>query len=829
MTISYASERNLISKDLPISNTNEVPDQYVPYVRPSDWLSLPAMTSSSQAFYGLLAITNDSSNFVAISAGVSTGTVTINWGDGTSDTVASNVQVNHEYNYSAISPSTESTRGYRQVIVTITPNVGNLTGVNTQLKYVGPGAPNTGYTASARWLDIKFGSPFLNTFTISNNAPTVWHPLLEQIELTNFASTGVTLLNAFRFLVKLQNLIWPMNVPVIGSAASAFASCLSLINAPMLPFSGSGIATTGMFTLCNSLRYVPDYDFANVTSGSFVQMFNNCISLIRAPRFVNTGNISDWSQMFSGCNQLRDVPRYNVLGATTLVEMFANCRSLVTAPYMDTRNVTSFGAMFQFCNSLRNVPAYDMSNATTVTNMFNGCSVLESVPSFVMPKMVSLGSMFQSCSSLRDIGTIVTTGNLTTINGLFLSCISLDTGPAISNTSNVTTFTNVFSNCRSLTSSPVYDTSNVTFISNTFTGCTLLSNAPNIDLSKVTVAEGLFNGCVSLTNVPAYNTSNVTNTSNMFLQCTSLSTLPVLNLEKCTNAVSMFQNCSALKDGNIIANTGNITNGAGLFSSCTNLLTPASGNLFRNTNFNSMYNGCQSLLSIPAYNMSNATTAGTFINGSFEVSNLAIFGCRVNTSVNACKLDENALITVQENLGSPATTQTITIGSNPGSTTIITRTCSITTNQIVVNNTGIQAANVTVGMFAVGTGVTSALTVTVNASTNRISSATVTFPSACVGSRVSFTTTANGLTAYTIYYVIAVEFGQLKVSLTPGGSEVDITSDGSMSMNFENRVITVSANSVELTFPSSSTGTQSIAFRRLNTNIARLKNWTVTG
>ena len=92
------------------------------WTRPSDWLTLPTMTESSEKMVALVAVHPHDSNYFAFTITCFTGTYSVNWGDGTSNAnVTSGVQVNKLYTYStAALNGTESTRGYRQAIVQVT-------------------------------------------------------------------------------------------------------------------------------------------------------------------------------------------------------------------------------------------------------------------------------------------------------------------------------------------------------------------------------------------------------------------------------------------------------------------------------------------------------------------------------------------------------------------------------------------------------------------------------------------------------------------------------------------------------------------------------------
>lgn len=92
------------------------------WTRPSDWLTLPTMTETSEKMVALVAVHPHDSNYFAFTITCLTGNYSVNWGDGTSNAnVTSGVQVNKLYTYStAALNGTESTRGYRQAIVQVT-------------------------------------------------------------------------------------------------------------------------------------------------------------------------------------------------------------------------------------------------------------------------------------------------------------------------------------------------------------------------------------------------------------------------------------------------------------------------------------------------------------------------------------------------------------------------------------------------------------------------------------------------------------------------------------------------------------------------------------
>jgi surface protein len=293
--------------------------------------------------------------------------------------------------------------------------------------------------------------------------------------------------------------------------------------------------------------------------------------------------------------------------------------------------------------------------------------------------------------------------------------------------------------------------------------------------------SAMFQSCKDIITIPLYDTSNVTNMNGMFNNAESLELLPLLNTTKVTD-FSFF--------------------------------------LF----------GARGIEVLPAMNWSNATNIGTFFNANNSIGKMLPTGMKVTFSVANQKLGKNELEFMLNNMSSPATQQTVTLTGNWGLDPSINRSCVLTQYSPNASNTSISTTGVSVGMFATGTGITTQQTVTVNSTTSRISHSVNSGWAPPDGTRVSVTVTNNGLTAWVIYYTRNLDAGgSFQVSLTPDGDIITLTNNINMIMNFENVVTGVTTNGVTFALPASVTGTQTISFRRINTSIARLKNWAVTG
>jgi surface protein len=311
------------------------------YQRPSDWLEIDSLVVDlDEKFVGLYAIYEDS-NFISLSA---TGNYTVDWGDGIVENYTSGVQCYHQYDYADF-VGTESTRGYRQAIVTVTPNGGTLTNIDLQKKHNQSGLPS--YTLG--WLDIKMSGANISSMTIGESIYKL--ALLEQFS-----------------------------------------------------FIGSNLVTNmyNMFYNCYALQSIPLLDTSAVTSMS--QMFYNCYALQTIP-LLDTSSVTNMHQMFSNCYALQTIPLLDTQAVNNMTQMFYTCTALQTIPLLDTSAVTSMSQMFLYCYALQTIPLLDTSSVTNMHQMFYYCYTLQSIPLLDTSKVTSMYNMFGNCYALSK-GTL---------------------------------------------------------------------------------------------------------------------------------------------------------------------------------------------------------------------------------------------------------------------------------------------------------------------------------------------------------------------------------------------------------------------------------------
>ena len=344
MSLTMSLSRNLTSA---VSNVSS-------WQRPSDWLTLPSLGASEQKVVGLIAIFEDS-NFLSLFA---IGAYTVDWGDGVIENYANNVQSYHTYNYANISNSTLCSRGYKQVLVTITPQAGqNLTSFNlgrkhNQARLSFPSTP---------WLDITINGPNITSMTLRSTLAEAG--MLEKVTLG-----------------------------ILGNITSF----------------------NSLFQFAKLLQSVSIADSDSVTD--FSNMFYDCTSLESVPLF-DTSAGTNFSSMFQYCSALKSVPMFNTSKSTSFSSMFAGCTALQSIPLLDTSSGTSFNNMFNNCPFLQSIPLLNTSSGTSFTSMFAGCVSLAKATLSGTTRSISYSTCKLSRSAIVDIfNNLGTASGTQTIN-----------------------------------------------------------------------------------------------------------------------------------------------------------------------------------------------------------------------------------------------------------------------------------------------------------------------------------------------------------------------------------------------------------------------------
>jgi len=304
------------------------------WVRPGGWVDIPSITSADTKFYGVYAVYETRKNNLTIQF-FGTFNITINWGDGTPNTVVSSTAIQTKsYTYASLtSPILQDEYGqnYKTVLVTINQNSGAVTTFQ-----FGTGSSIGTYN----WLDIVMSwstarPSFLKTHTLlqrfiqytgnfnsSNiNSTFILLPNCRVFQLPVNIGTPTQAQNVFTFLGNCE--YGDMTISGAISVSALFSSSLiRKFGNISLP---SASVITSLFSSCPNLKFFGDLSAPN--TGNFQAIFSSCPNLIKVGTITSTSATSILN-MFSFCYSLREATFTNLTNVTTTLNAFQNCFSL---------------------------------------------------------------------------------------------------------------------------------------------------------------------------------------------------------------------------------------------------------------------------------------------------------------------------------------------------------------------------------------------------------------------------------------------------------------------------------------------------------------------
>ena len=484
-----------------------------PWVRNPSWLALTAVGDSEQRFRGLVAVFPQGA-YLALNATTSTGTYTVDWGDGSSENIASNTQANKfiDFNDADLAntnaPVTltdagdlveRTAHGYVNGMEVRFYNIVSTTGLTTAQTY---------YVISATANDFQVAATVGGAaIELTTNGSATLLPYKQAI-----VNVTPTTANLSTFNLNLKN-------TTTGLQAYETGWLDIEMGGPNLTASGLTIGGTSVrFAMCEraALRHIG-------SCTSFASLFSAFRALREVVITASTSAVTNISNMFLNCNDLAAAPLFNIAAVTNMESAFNGCNSLTTIPLLNTASVTNMTSTFSGCRSLTTIPLLNTAAVTNMTSAFNGCNSLTTIP-------------------------LLNTASVTNMSSTFSSCNSLTTIPLL-NTAAVTNMDTTFSNCSSLQTIPPLNTPVLLSAQSMFESCVSLLTVPRFNNSSFSSTRRMFRGCFSLQRIPLINTASVTDSDLMFDQCASLSGIPALNFiagASATRIENMFGSCSSV-------------------------------------------------------------------------------------------------------------------------------------------------------------------------------------------------------------------------------------------------------------------------------------------
>ena len=416
-----------------------------------------------------------------------------------------------------------------------------------------------------------------------------------------------------------------------------------------------------------------NFDTRNVTS--MRGMFNACkgVGSLDLSNF-NTQNVTDMCCMFWGCSELTslDLTNFDTQNVEDMSAMFIDCSNLTTIYVGDkfvTTNVSNGSNMFAGCEKLKNYDRsktnHNYANCGTDGYFTPGCGYAEfdnatetltfrykgvkPEGAYDLNEGEGRPAWINQSDNIKKVvfDTSFAMARPTSCYWWFAGCKNLTEIEGVENlnTRNVTSMRNMFDACSNLESLDLsnFDTQNVIYMNYMFYGCSKLTS---LDLSKfnnqkVTGMISMFEGCSGLKslNLSKFNTQSVTDMSNMFYGCSGLTSLDLsnFNTQNVEYMGSMFKGCTGLTSLNLsMFNTQNVTNMGWMFMGCSSLESLNLSNFDTQNvkHMSDMFSGCSALISLDL---------SMFNTQNVEYMSCMFMGCSGLTSLDLSKFDTQKL------------------------------------------------------------------------------------------------------------------------------------------------------------------------------------------
>ena len=369
---------------------------------------------------------------------------------------------------------------------------------------------------------------------------------LTSLDLTNFNTANVEFMYyMFEGCSALKSLdLTNFNTAKVTDMSFMFNGCSALTSLDLTKFNTAKVVNMGnMFYGCSALTSLDltNFNTANVTDMSF--MFHGCSALTSLDLTnFNTAKVVNMYMMFNGCSALEslDLTNFNTAKVTYMNNMFEGCSALTTIYASDkfvTDNVSNGSDMFTGCKSLKDYSDSKTDHAYAYCGPDGyftpgGCGYAEfdnatGTLSFrykgVKPEGAYDLNVGGSDPEWKTLGTNVNkvvfdasfaNARPTSCYYWFCGCSKLTDIEGIENlnTENVTNMNSMFDRCSALTLLDLtnFNTAKVSDMSYMFMGCSALTTifvSDKFVTDRVTDGRDMFHMCINLIGAIEYDGS----------------------------------------------------------------------------------------------------------------------------------------------------------------------------------------------------------------------------------------------------------------------------------------------------------------------------------
>lgn len=317
-------------------------------------------------------------------------------------------------------------------------------------------------------------------------------------------------------------------------------------------------------------------NYTGLTSTAYWFSTNSWIRNFEGWENLNTSNVTDMKEMFSGCSFVSiDLSNLNTSKVTNMSLMFYNCGRLRTIYVGDDWTSTNGGNMFWACSNLVGGSG-TVYNSSNVDDSYARIDGGDNTPGYLTKKNAteSVGPYVILNNSMNNLTFYCDENKRGHTEGAVIDIDQIQQDQlvrSLSDSIRTATFDDSFatyrptstaswfymmSNLNSVRGLEYLVTDDVTTMNSMFIGCTALKSLDltNFNTSSLTNMSRMFYSCHALTtlDLSSFNTSRVTGMSEAFYYCPQLTTIYVGNewsTASVTDGSSMFYECRNIKGG----------------------------------------------------------------------------------------------------------------------------------------------------------------------------------------------------------------------------------------------------------------------------------------
>ena len=446
------------------------------YIRNPEYLDLPSLVDGDEKIYILVKVF-EINNFITLKA---TGDYQVDYGDGQGvQTYTSGSQANYEIDWNNIPSSTLTGCGFRQTIITITPQSGSVFSNFTLYNMTHP--DDVQVDRHLYVVDVKIASQ--NITNLNNSFQNSWG--IEQFEYVGTAPLLTQLLSTFYIANQLKKVI---NIPTsnVTTFHRLFRQTPQLLEVPKFDLS-SATAINEMFYSATQIQYIEPYDLDN-----------------EAP------NITSLANTFNGTNSLLNVPITSCSNITNFTAAFTGNK--FTSFDLDCTAATAVNNMFQYCSEMVSCNATFPNNFTNTSYMFDGCNNLKEIKPFNTINVTNSRTMFRSTYALRDLSDdLWDFRNATNMLYMFINS-GIRKSPKNLGGGNLTYFAQ---GCAKLEEWGIFHLP-VTNLTRAFLSNNTLCKFPNFQGGVSGTTSNSFNATYNILSIPSIDLSGLTSFSQVF-------------------------------------------------------------------------------------------------------------------------------------------------------------------------------------------------------------------------------------------------------------------------------------------------------------------------